>query len=581
MVFLKRLLILLLLFPLPAYAGTYWVDTTGGAANWAACEGADPGAGHRCKLDGAQGANANAAAGDTVYLVSGTNFTTATGWGIIHPVNSGSAGNVIRFTSAAGGTAKVVSATNYYGFILEGVDYIKIDNIDFTGSSVFFNIGDGADYNEIAYNTFSGATGKYSLGIIQSKTTAGTGGTASTNNWLHHNTFEKYGAITACDDLGTIRIRNDAADDGSGWNTVENNTFSYGGHDAFDLGGQYNVFRNNILHNEEVYFASDGTCTNAPASGYYGDRNLILTDYGTGTTHHNLVEGNRLGHAGTPPDDDGASGIENAGEYSIIRFNLTYGNGLSGIELKTQNTGNSDSAHVYNNTIYYNGRGDASLLDAMRSGIFVDCNTADHPANIQIKNNIIYGNYTDDINYYGAGGACSAQFTVANSLTTDPKFINPSLTDKTSSTLPNLKVQSGSGAIKTGTSLTLANGAGNASTSLTVDDALYFQAGSAAATTPMGASISSVAGDYILINNQIRQITDINYTTNVLTLNAAASWADDAPVYLYKKSDGVQVSYGGVMDIGAEPYSAPAGNFTLGEGGGFTLGTEGGGLILQ
>lgn len=31
MVFLKRLLILLLLFPLPAYAGTYWVDTTGGA----------------------------------------------------------------------------------------------------------------------------------------------------------------------------------------------------------------------------------------------------------------------------------------------------------------------------------------------------------------------------------------------------------------------------------------------------------------------------------------------------------------------------------------------------------------------
>src|SRR5574343_604367 len=72
-----------------------------------------------------------------------------------------------------------------------------------------------------------------------------------------------------------------------------------------------------------------------------------------------LVEGNRIGHAGTPPDDDGAFGIENAGAYSLIRYNDIYGTYGAGFYSKMQPAGAYPSAYdsgsytrVYNNTLY-------------------------------------------------------------------------------------------------------------------------------------------------------------------------------------------------------------------------------------
>jgi hypothetical protein len=78
----------------------------------------------------------------------------------------------------------------------------------------------------------------------------------------------------------------------------------------------------------------------------------------------------------------------------------------------------------------------------------------------------------------------------------------------------------------TGVSLTLANGAGVSSTSLTVDDATWFD-NPADGAPPFGQQLE---GFYVHLNGANRQYTAINYTTKVLTLASAASWSDNAPV---------------------------------------------------
>jgi hypothetical protein len=196
-----------------------------------------------------------------------------------------------------------------------------------------------------------------------------------------------------------------------------------------------------------------------------------------------------------------------------------------------------------------------------------------------ITNNILSSYGTGGGDWSNTSGTPVTGNTISNNFCTDeasglcvnsgdPKFIDttlPAITSTQTTTQPNLKLQA---RLSGATYLTLANGAGTGSTSLTVDDALYFQAGSAAATTPIGSSLSSIAGDYILINGQVRQVTDINYTTNVLTLDSAATWLDNAEVNLYKKSDGVQTYYSD-PGMGANPFT---GNASVGTGAGFSLG---------
>jgi len=54
----------------------------------------------------------------------------------------------------------------------------------------------------------------------------------------------------------------------------------------------------------------------------------------------------------------------------------------------------------------------------------------------------------------------------------------------------------------------------------------------------------------------IAQISAINYGTDTITLASPLTWSDNAPVYLYKKSDGVRVLYGSAPDQGAHEFMA-------------------------
>lgn len=230
---------------------------------------------------------------------------------------------------------------------------------------------------------------------------------------------------------------------------------------------------------------------------------------------------------------------------------------------------------VYNNTIYHNGNGyDWRAYGNENVGYsgqgIAQANAAGSGSTLNIiKNNIIYDNKegvvcSEDL-YNGDSSTdqCSAQAwdTVINNLTSDPVFVNPDLTDTDSTTLPNLSLQASSGAINGGTYLTQANGSGTNSTTLIVDDAMYFQDGtwgSSLATTSAGLG-GTFQADWVAVGSvgNMAQISSINYATNTITLASPLTWADDANVWLYKKSDGTRVLYGLAPDYGAYESNYP------------------------
>jgi hypothetical protein len=164
-----------------------------------------------------------------------------------------------------------------------------------------------------------------------------------------------------------------------------------------------------------------------------------------------------------------------------------------------------------------------------------------------VKNNLYY-------EYYNVHTGSTSNQTFANNWHGDtrgnPLFVNASTTppiDKTDSTLPNLDLQESSPVIDQGGALTTVAVADIGSgTSLVVSDAGYFQDGSYA---PSG----TVFADWIAVGtvSNVVQMSSINYSTNTITLANSISRNDNDPVWLYKKSDGVQVLHGSAPDPGA------------------------------
>jgi hypothetical protein len=96
---------------------------------------------------------------------------------------------------------------------------------------------------------------------------------------------------------------------------------------------------------------------------------------------------------------------------------------------------------------------------------------------------------------------------------------------------------------------TVAAGDSGSGTSLVVNDAAFFQ-------DSLGLSAVGVQADCISVGTAANHvcITAVNYTTNTLTLASSISRSAGEGVYLYSKSDGVQVLTGTAPDLGAYPY---------------------------
>lgn len=309
--------------------------------------------------------------------------------------------------------------------------------------------------------------------------------------------------------------------------------------------------------------------TNDPGAGKWGHRAFSWDSASRGGTDFNLIEGNRMAHGSANPHNNGANNLELSSGSNVIRYNALYGADYLGLYFKNGTA--SSNNRVYNNTLFGNGKYTGSCdntnypscynnVDA-RYGVRYLSTTVDNV----LKNNLFWGNTLGDITggdpySYTANTLennwCQETYSdgcIPANRGVNPKFVNETIT-LLDFTVPDFNLQSDSGAINAGTSLTLANGSGSSSTELIVDDALYFQDGT------WGSDLTRTAGtmqaDWIAIGTVTNtvQISSINYATNTITLSSAKTWSDNAPIWLYKKSDGTQVLYGSAPDIGAYEY---------------------------
>lgn len=548
---MRKLLFLLFLLAAPSWAADiYWVDDNG-AATWANAESDTPLSGaSACSL---ATANANADAGDTVYLRAGTYST-----GIV-PTNSGTSGNEILW-EAYDGESVIIATSGRAGVELDGVSYQIIDDIEVDGANsptFLMEITGGSDYNIIRNCYMYNDTNGVSAIIIRTNNVT-EGVDDNNHNWIYDNVFEKGGVLGPepdCDDKGGLfDVGSDnAADSFSGNNTIENNVFITGAHHVVKTKSKKNLIRNNVISNPENYFA-EGSCTNPTDSGFYGNRGLTVLDHAQFSDGYNVVEGNRIGHAGIPSDGQGGFAMTIGASKTLVRYNEFYGTAETGVYFRSSSN-NADDIAFYNNTIWKNGlivsRAPPTYPGITYHGVRVQLNSD----NNHIVNCIIHDNNDEDISDETSGTLT----TRGNWLTADgdPGFTDetwPGLDAALSTTEPNLRPTSESGAIDNGSYLTQADGSGSGSTSLTVDNSYFFQDGT------VGSSLSNVQPDVIAIGtvDNTAEISSIDYATHTITLASAMTWSNNDDIWLYSKSDGERVLYGSAPDQGAFEYQAAA-----------------------
>ena len=518
----------------------YWVSPTG-TASWASARSDTPLSGAACCS--LSTALSNASAGDTVYLRGGT-YNTA-----MHLSRSGTADNRIVFR-AYGNESPIISQsgtrdTSFIALRFAGASYVKVDGITFKNVGRWGLIQWGASYNEVSNCVFAPPA------IMQFRIYRGTSGAGCVHNWIHHNIFYGHGSVgNDWNDNGYLMDVGALDYDGiSNNNTIEDNVFYHGGHHLLQTYTAYNVIRNNVFHNEswmDPPANPSGPPPQQPATnGKYGNRCFAFVDQTIWNRDgvYNLAEGNRFGHAGRPPDDDGADNVEFAAHRNIFRYNYVFNAAKDGLYARATDGGRIIGSHnrIYNNTIYLNGVNESHGYTSpwRRNGITLWQGSV---GNV-VKNNISYSNDNYDILDGGNN-------TVANNWTTadgNPLFVNPDISDPMSTTLPDLRLRSGSPAIDRGAHLTRATQAGSNSTTLAVEDALYFQDGS------WGSSLSDVRADWIAIGtvSNVVQIESINHATNTITLVEPRTWNAQARVWLFADSKGRRVLFGSAPDLGA------------------------------
>jgi len=445
--------------------------------------------------------------------------------------------------------------------LLNGKDYVTVHGVAFESVIQGLDIRNGSDYNEISHSSFTDMNQTlFTINIIWNA-----GGAPSKYNWIHDSVFHDSGFVkrvtgpTDCDDVQTLlRIGNDTATDASGYNLIENNHFYHGGHELMIIASRYNTIRNNLLHNEGWMDNREGPCQDAdgdPATfnnpSKFGNRGLLFENPGN-NGGYNLVEGNRIGFSGTPPDDDGGSGIENPSDGNIVRYNFLIKNGTAGYYFKAQpGTANDvlpDNNLVYNNTIYKNGGGQ-DISRGYQGGLSFSCGSFYSPPNPTgnvIMNNIVYDNTI------AVAAIDCAGYDYVNNLEQDPHFLNAGINNPFNLTAADFALHPTSPAIDAGAALTMVDsGDAGTGTVLTVMDARFFQDGS---WGPPGA----VEPDTVAIGrpDNTARIVSVDRANNRIVLASPLVRHVADKVWLHTKSDGAVVLRGAGSDIGASEFGS-------------------------
>ena len=348
---------------------------------------------------------------------------------------------------------------------------------------------------------------------------------------------------------------------------IENNDFSHYTLSVLFL-TKYAIFRNNTFHDQYETEA---------AGNYHTD--TFFSEPGVSVpVQYNVMEGNYQYNAFGPDAKGLLAQNEGCGGtcYNIIeRFNIVsrIGGGV------TSNDANPGWPYfkVYNNTFVDPESDITSSNPVTDNHTYGGAETSGAPSASELNNLFYYsrstggvtagwgpystGNVSTDVYGYNLVWcpSCSTIYSHlygSGSWTSDPgnKNANPLFVNYVSpgSLSNDYHLQAGSPAIAAGTYLTtVASGDTGSGTSLVVNDASYFQDGYG-----LSNAYSTVQADCIsvtTVGNHVC-ITAINYSTNTLTLSSPIARTSGDAVWLYSKSDGVQVLTRSAPDLGAYPY---------------------------
>ena len=460
--------------------------------------------------------------GDTCTVYAGTYNENVT-------VSAGTAGN---YNTVTVNGSDVVSVTG--SFTLNSYTKVSGFVLNHTGSCLSLN---------------SSATNVI-VGPNNSLTSCSTFTINSGNSFIHFegNTFAYAGCVPP----------NPVASCGRGIDVfgshvlIENNDFShyqlaivYGGLSPINSV----MIRNNTFHDQlESEAGSNGHSDSIFSEPQTGVSNVLIE----GNTQWNAVGPNAKGFL-----SQNDAGCGSTCDELIIRYNITSRLG----------SGTTTNDKTWGDVMLYN---ETEVDNNEEAGTDSD-NSATAPA-AAVLNNIYYytknmgvmtpyecrncTNFGYSLVFDTVGGSTFTSHTTSGAFTSDPgnKNANPLFVNYISAGNPanDYHLQSGSPAIAAGTNLTtVAAGDSGSGTSLVVADAAYFQDGYG-----LSNAYSTVSGDCIAVGTASNHVcvTAVNYATNTLTLASSISRSVGEGVYLYSKSDGVQVLTGSAPDMGALPY---------------------------
>ena len=543
-------------------AGTFWVSPVG-EASWSQAKSETPLNGTACaSLDTA---NRSLVAGDTAVLRGGVY-----GFHIL-PFRSGTRDAKIVYM-AHEGESPIISngviryATYYHGLALRARSWIKVEGITFQRDDSaeyqktrLMELTRGSSYNEIANCVFDGRFELCVVRIWDGRSAPHPSGEPCVHNWIHGCTFKNIGELilknNVVEDTGGVYLGVPIYDNHSNHNTIELCTFYGGGHHNLEIYTKFNVLRSNFFHHEGSLANNTGIKARfgADENGLYGNRNIQIYDGHDSEGMFNLVERNRFGTSGPPPDDEGGDGLTIVGPKNIIRYNYIYNALNNGVYFKFGGSSYPHHIRFYNNTLFKSGRFRNSNTISPR-GYWQGALVRFHP-NVVIRDTILKNNIfyqyggTQEILISEANIAGQGTLITNNWLTSqgNPGFISTVIDNVTDPSQPNLNLSDSSAATNQGVALTRTTNSGNLSTLLNVEDALYFQDGT------WGSELAQHQGDEVAVGevtNRAR-IVSIDYSNQTIRLSQPISWIQGSPVWLSKISKGSTVLSGSAPDLGA------------------------------
>ncbi|WP_179377233.1 T9SS type A sorting domain-containing protein [Winogradskyella wichelsiae] len=357
----------------------------------------------------------------------------------------------------------------------------------------------------------------------------------------------------------------------SNYNLIEGNTISKATHVLWTLKcSNNNVIRNNYFHNEIQKIGEIYDCDNVGYGDAPYEKITSLDD-----TKNNVVENNVFAFTASSGDASPYSGIQYAGQNGIVRGNVFYectGPAIS-LTIYSDEALNNYGNRFYNN-VFYNNKFSAFDISGSSGTQFSDqkiknnilfknvfiqndyrwswyTELDDEPVqvitgrltDVIFDNNALFSTSTDELYLinYGARNSGSNEAPkslswwetnrgnfIKNSLEEAPLFVSPELYD--------FSLQESSAMIDSGAFLANTTSSASSSTEMLVDDAKWFM---------NGFGIEGVSGDIIQLEGQAvtAVITDVDYSSNTLTLSTPLSWVDGQGVSL--------LYFGNAPDVGA------------------------------